>query len=144
MKTRKIVINVCYGGFGLSDAAMREYAKRKGIKLYVEGVTNGLLRPIYWIVPESERVKMPFGKDWDDLTEDERHEYSTRHNKEILYDRDIPRDDPDLVAIVEEMGEGANDECADLKIVEIPESVNWYIEEYDGNEHVAEKHRKWS
>jgi hypothetical protein len=28
--------------------------------------------------------------------------------------------------------------------VDIPDDVNWYIEEYDGNEHVAERHRTWS
>jgi len=32
---------------------------------------------------------------------------------------------------------------SDLKVVEIPDGVNWYIEEYDGLEHVAERHRTW-
>ena len=31
----KIVINVCYGGFGLSHKAIMKYAELKGIKLYV-------------------------------------------------------------------------------------------------------------
>jgi hypothetical protein len=42
------------------------------------------------------------------------------------------------------MGGMANGACADLKIVEVPDEVDWYIEEYDGNEWVAEKHRTWS
>jgi len=33
---------------------------------------------------------------------------------------------------------------ADLKIVEIPDGTNYEIDEYDGNEHVAEVHRTWS
>lgn len=33
---------------------------------------------------------------------------------------------------------------ASLKIVEIPDDVEWEICEYDGLEWVAEKHRKWS
>ena len=33
---------------------------------------------------------------------------------------------------------------SDLKVVEIPDDINWYIEEYDGLEHVAERHRTWS
>jgi len=32
----KIVINVCHGGFGLSEKAICDYAKRKNIKLYIE------------------------------------------------------------------------------------------------------------
>jgi hypothetical protein len=31
-----------------------------------------------------------------------------------------------------------------LKIIEIPDGVNWYVEEYDGRERVAERRRTWS
>ena len=61
-----------------------------------------------------------------------------------FYDRDIPRDDAALIQVVEELGDAANGSCADLKIVEIPNDVDWYVEEYDGNEWVAERHRTWS
>ena len=61
-----------------------------------------------------------------------------------FYDRDIPRDDPILIQLFEEMGDAANGFAADMKIVEIPDGVDWEIEEYDGNEWVAEKHRTWS
>jgi hypothetical protein len=61
-----------------------------------------------------------------------------------FYDRDIPRDDAALIQVVEELGDAANGFAADLKIVDIPDGVDWYIEEYDGNEWVAEKHRTWS
>ena len=61
-----------------------------------------------------------------------------------FYDRDIPRDDAALIRVVEELGDAANGACADLKIVEVPDDVDWYIEEYDGNEWVAERHRTWS
>lgn len=89
----KIVINTCYGGFWLSEEAMRKYCERKGVeKIYV----------------------------WE-----------------------IERDDPDLVAVVEELGVSANGRFADLEIVEVPDSVVWEIGEYDGKEWVAEVHRKW-
>ena len=55
----------------------------------------------------------------------------------------IARDDPVLVAIVRELGADANGNYADLKIVEVPYGVEWQIEEYDGVEWVAEKHRTW-
>lgn len=61
-----------------------------------------------------------------------------------FYDRDIPRDDAALIQVVEELGDAANGFAADLKIVDIPDDVDWYIEEYDGNEWVAERHRTWS
>jgi hypothetical protein len=60
-----------------------------------------------------------------------------------FYSRSIPRDDAHLIAVVELMGSAADGEYADLKIVEIPDDVNWYIEEYDGCEWVAERHRTW-
>jgi hypothetical protein len=61
-----------------------------------------------------------------------------------FYDRDIPRSDLDLIRVIEELGDAANGACADLKIVEVPDYVDWYVEEYDGNEWVAERHRTWS
>jgi len=65
-----------------------------------------------------------------------------QHDNELL-DLDIARDDPVLVKVVAELGSCANGLFADLKIVEIPADVDWIIEEYDGQEWVAEKHRKW-
>jgi hypothetical protein len=64
-------------------------------------------------------------------------------NTDEFYDRDIPRDDAALIQVVEEMGSMANGSFAILKIVEIPNDVNWYIEDYDGDEWVAERHRTW-
>jgi hypothetical protein len=57
--------------------------------------------------------------------------------------RQIDRDDPVLVAIVRELGADADTRFAKLKIVEVPYGVDWQIEEYDGVEWVAEKHRTW-
>jgi hypothetical protein len=37
----------------------------------------------------------------------------------------------------------ANGSFSRLKIVEIPDGVEWTIQEFDGNEWVAEKHRTW-
>ena len=59
------------------------------------------------------------------------------------YDRDIARDDPYLIQVINELGEQANNRFCTLKIVEVPADVEWTIEEYDGLEWVAEKHRTW-
>ena len=57
---------------------------------------------------------------------------------------DVARDDPDLVSVVESMGAKADGRFAKLRVVEIPDEVNWSIHEYDGSEWVAEVHRTWS
>jgi hypothetical protein len=57
--------------------------------------------------------------------------------------RGIFRDDPALVQVVEELGAKSSGEFAKLHVVEIPEDVQWEIEEYDGKEHIAEIHRTW-
>jgi hypothetical protein len=64
--------------------------------------------------------------------------------KEGFYAFQIPRDHPVLVRIVEEWGEDAAGPHAELKIVEVPDEVNWFIMDYDGDEWIAERHRTWS
>jgi len=54
------------------------------------------------------------------------------------------RDSPRLVAVIEKLGKKASGEMGELKIVEIPDDVEWTIKEYDGKEWVAEVHRTWS
>ncbi len=53
------------------------------------------------------------------------------------------RDNPNLVKVIEQIGSKANGLAASLEVVEIPDNVEWQIEEYDGNEWIAEKHRTW-
>lgn len=50
---------------------------------------------------------------------------------------------PELVQVVEELGEKANDSCSNLVVVEVPDDVNWVLEEYDGYETIEEVHRSW-
>lgn len=69
--------------------------------------------------------------------------FNERSGTTIRYERDIERNNPILVEIVEQLGESADGGHAELKVVEIPDDVQWQIEEYNGNEWVAETHRKW-
>lgn len=88
----KIVINSCFGGFGLSDKALNRYKELGGT------LTN--CQP--------------------------------------------NRDDPILVRVVEELGEDSWGFLAALKVVEIPDGIDWEISEYDGCETIEESHRSWS
>ena len=97
----KIIVNRCFGGFGLSE---------KAEKKLIELGKSDLLDEVRWA---DEKIKA--------------------------------RTDSDLVSIVEELGDEANGNYADLRIVEIPDEVigNIYIEEYDGIESIHENHRSW-
>jgi hypothetical protein len=120
----KVAINRCFGGFGISDEAFEKLLERKGIA--------------FEKVVDKERGAL-FGASY----------YNEGHvgNDEFYlseYDMTSVRNDPDLIAVIEEMGEAANSWAADIAIVEIPDDVQWHIHEYDGLEHVAENHRTWS
>lgn len=59
------------------------------------------------------------------------------------YHWEIPRDDPHLVQVVLRLGDAVNTNYSKLKVVTIPDDVEWTIEEYDGMEWIAEAHRTW-
>ena len=56
----------------------------------------------------------------------------------------LERTDSDLIEVIEELGEEeASGRFASLEIVEIPDDVNWEIDNYDGIETIHEMHRSW-
>ena len=44
---------------------------------------------------------------------------------------------------MKKLGNKANGTCSELKIVEIPDGIEFELSEYDGLETVEEKHRSW-
>lgn len=104
-KMQKIVINRCFGGFGLSGLAQRRYLELEGKEL---------------------------------------GEYSDQYDCwSGWYSWEVERDDPNLVLVVEELGDRAWGYASELKVVEVPAGVTWYIGDYDGVEQVHETHRTW-
>ena len=118
----KVVINDCYGGFGLSIPAMKKLLARKNI--------TGVV------------FKDLFGKSID-VEDDSSCGYAMYDCNGKYFRFDYERNDTDLVAVVEELGDKANGFASDLKIVDIPDDVEYTIEEYDGSEWVSEVHRTW-
>lgn len=146
----KIVINKCFGGFSLSPEA--------ALWLHANGFDEeGFVTPVekYWTDMDRE---YPAGtslghkgqlKEWRCYlaTKPERRPLFmtpfTPDEKAVLDTRPANRAHPLLVKCVEEMGDKANGGCARLRVVEIPDGVEWEIDEYDGMESVHEKHRSW-
>lgn len=83
-------------------------------------------------------------KGWTHACSDYDMDYWYSESGIEVYDRQLPRTDLDLIAAVETLGADANGRYADLKIVEVPDGVDWYIHDYDGSEEVHERHRVWS
>lgn len=113
----KVVINSGYGAFGLSDEAHILYAKLKGYNL-IKADCFG-----YQTFFKNEVKDENLVDDWN-----------------------IDRNDPDLVEVVETLGEKAGQgKYIKLKVVEIPDDVEWYIDnrEQGGGEFIAEEHRTW-
>lgn len=138
----KLVINKCHGGFGLSHEATLAYLNKCGIQFWVEPNEHSLVGSTYYLVPAEERIQgNPV--DWYSMTLEQRRAHNKAYSKTVFYPSDIARNDANLVSVVLELGEAANGRCAELKVVEIPDDVEWQIEEYDGLEWVAEKHRTW-
>lgn len=111
----EIVINKCYGGFGVSDEAVR-WLRERGHELALEEAC---------FVGEVYSDGSVVSHNWNGHL------------------RDIPRDDPMLIDCIEALGDKANGAYAELAVVEIPDDVDWEIEEYDGREWIAEVHRTW-
>ena len=92
----KVAINVCHGGFDLSET---------GLALYKQKIEMAPDFPLYaWV---------------------------------------IPRFDENLIAVIEELKSESWGKFSELKVVEIPDDIEWEITEYDGSESVEEVHRKW-
>lgn len=82
-------------------------------------------------------------KNWQDQTDAERVAQNKLWEDHAVSNRDLERHDPLLVKVVEELGDAADGSCAELKVVEIPDGVDYEIDEYDGLESIHEKHRTW-
>lgn len=162
----KVVINSCYGGFNLSVKGIKKYCDLSGTPCFFfnragylglyrpyasltfeeaqEEEKKGILSfPACFKVPNPQEHILHDDKKWREMSLEERKEHKESYSKIDIDDRNIPRDDPFLVRVVELLGKEASRTFANLRVVEIPDDVQWQIEEYDGKEHVVEVHRTW-
>lgn len=149
----KVVINSCFGGFSLSPKAIKRYLELLGRECHFYEHKDWTTRLFTKVeMPENKSFNMShsFTKDFGDSFTDKEfvcggpqsEEYKAIWDYLFSYD-DIERNDPLLVQVIEELGKEANGSCAELTIIEIPDDVEYEIDEYDGNESIHEKHRSW-
>ena len=141
----KIVLNGCYGGFGLSYEAMALYwyARCRDLYFYRDiSVYNG-----YSKVHKYERTSLSdiqrSRNTWTGYiycTTEDQGAYLDHFPKHVVRDQDIDRTDPILVSVVEIMGsKAASGSFAKLYIEEIPNGTQYKIDEYDGMEGLITK-----
>ena len=123
----KIVKNTCFGGFGLSEKA-QERLIELGVRFFesIEALNVAKSRDgldDVWIVRNEEGSYL--GKYCDDFND---YKYRTI---------------PSLIQVVEELGKDADGRHASLEIVEIPDGMDYEIDDYDGVETISEPHRSW-
>jgi len=138
----KIIINKCYGGFGLSAKAEDLYAEKSQMKLYRYKQTK-------YKHSDGEALYEKVGSDDTSMftstyTKDHGDSFSEYPGDDTYwYSGGLERTDSLLIEVVEALGKEANGDCAELKVVDIPDNVDYEISDYDGIESISEVHKTW-
>ena len=138
----KVVINKCFGGFGLSTKAIKRYLELCGKEcfFYNQDYSSKLYNKI-----KEEAIK-GMGVGNITLTKDYGESFEGNwklFEKDYFYEGNLERTDPNLIKVVEELGKEADSWASKLKVVEIPDGIEYEIDDYDGIESIHEKHRSW-
>lgn len=135
---KKVILNKCFGGFGVSKEAYELYAKKKEISLFRYKPEN-LIKGIYTYATDDNIYYFYFTKDFGD------HAYISNEDfkKYFLNLGMNSREDKTLIEVVEELDEKANDTSSDLKIVKIPDDLDYVIDDYYGFETLHQKVQEW-
>lgn len=126
----KIILNKCFGGFGISKEGYELYAKKKGLNLYIYESEFKYGKFIYKKTNDTSIMNDYFIKDMGDNVEISDKDYK----KYLLYLNEKYRQDPTLIEVVEELKDKASGRFGDLEVVEIPDNCYYKIDEYDGVE----------
>ena len=133
----KVILNKCYGGFGVSEKAYRLYAKKKGIDLYLYVWEYGKRhRKIEH--DDGRHTVYYFTKDFGEEVYFQKEDWDYH-----LYLDCAHREDKALIECVEELGASADGPYARLVVVDIPDGMKYVIDDYDGWETLHEKVREW-
>lgn len=112
-----VAINKTYGSFSLSDKAMAEFLALKD----TEYTTKDGVYGVEFYYTDGNQIHLC-----------------------NMFDTDLAlRTDPDLIKVIETLGDEASGNCSKVALIAVPNGIEIEINEYDGYEWVAEKHRRW-
>lgn len=138
----KVILNKCYGGFGISPEGYKLYCQKKNIPCYFyEAVPLKDNRIGYKKIKTPDHLDYCLTEDFGDSFESKAGENS--EFKKMLYLDSEYREDPVLIEVVEELGEKANGRYANLVVVDIPDGLDYVIDDYDGIETLHERVKEW-
>ena len=139
----EIVINRCFGGYGLSAECIVDVLKRKGRQGYIYEQTKYKyadgINQYKKITKDTKKSMSAVVSDVDcgSVVED------VWKSGNIIISDSFERTDKDLIDSIKNLGDKANGSCASLSIIEIPDNIEYNITDYDGVETIEEAHRSW-
>ena len=128
----QVAINRCYGGFNLSNEAMNKLIEKNSSFLLT-------YTPKEWFgknEPNEEQIVDCMKKNSNVGYKDGKIYFFEVHDKYV-------RIHSDLIDVLQELGPKANGCFSKIKIVNVPDDIEFEIDEYDGMESVEEIHRRW-
>ncbi len=143
---KKVILNKCFGGFDVSPKAYQLYAIYKGYShLYkYQLVSSSLDDTTYKLVDLFDEhflcfyVTKYFGEEFfkNDISKED-------WEKHVLYLNDDNREDDILIKVVEELGDEASGSFGQLVVVQIPDDLDYVIDDYDGIETLHARVETW-
>lgn len=143
----KLVVNKCYGGFGLSEKAYEKLIEYGiPVRKYIEQERDP--KTLLYKPEPLNDGEVIFDRDLNDPAAPGKTDVnaSLRRLDGRYWENWIRHDNrshPLVVRVVDELGSEADGRHAKLEIVEIPDDVEYEIDEYDGIESIHEVHRSW-
>lgn len=137
----KIILNKCFGGFSVSKEATLLYAKKKGYEVFAYRRCGSSLNNLRKINPLhcDNLMDLFVIKDYGEYVVSD----IPWKEEKVLCIESGYREDEILIEVVEELGEKANGSSAELKVVEIPDGLDYVIDDYDGMETLHERVQEW-
>lgn len=148
---KKVILNKCYGGFNPSSTAYLKYAEKKNIELFkynYEVIVNNKSslgddiklfkssstnhqRGNMWTLWLTKDFGDSVTVSWSDIVS-----YSLKLNDDM-------REDATFIEVVEELKDEASDCASHLVVVEIPDDLDYVIDDYDGYEKLHQRVQEW-
>lgn len=144
-----VVINKCYGGFGLSSSAVVELIRRGSTSIQVQPAFKYFRTDPTILISLNLTEDPKWKRDFNTPIEDG---FFSGFSGDVLYkegniyrvEDSSVRQDPVFISLMKEKGsKWCSGNYAELSIVSIPDDVMWEIDKYDGQESIHESHRSW-